>query len=151
MAKASKMNPDAVVTKKTGQPWEGHVGTHSNMLVPIPEGECIPTQVISALSWDEVVMAQDENGRYWTQNCQVDSGLMDPYRIHNRIPAVTWKPIAVDIESVTPESITEMAMEVISTPINVVPSQEGISELHNELKLPENAMTANSNSIPESK
>ena len=73
MAKASKMNGSATVSKNKKQDiaiWEGHYGTKNEM-------------VIKELENGQIV-AQDGNGHYLTSKTWVGNNLLDPNRVYNR-------------------------------------------------------------------
>ena len=68
-------------TKKQA-PWEGHSGTHANMVVKDHK--------------DGTVTAQDEKGCYRTKERHVDNGLTDEFRQGNREKLGTPEPVTDD-------------------------------------------------------
>ena len=96
MAKASKMNPGTVgeKVKKDVQVWEGHMGTKKSMLVtltPEDHNKVGRPTIEKAFEYQnkcvcsgDLVLAQDERGEYWTPSSNVDSGLLDPFRVYNQ-------------------------------------------------------------------
>lgn len=105
-SKNAKSSAPAPVKKDNKNPWEGHVGTHADMVVAegnfslvgltqgyLPDEQ--PKVDAAAITISEfnaniyqpkspIVIAKDEKGYYVTAKCMVDSGLADIMRYGKR-------------------------------------------------------------------